>query len=115
MPCICSPSSKRGATPNSSYAHVKNRSTIARTSSRFIAPNCLACGESRNAAVSSLISRVGMAVEDTMRAMEIVLVEPEIPHNTGCAARLAAALGLRLHLVEPLGFSLESKYLKRAG
>jgi tRNA (cytidine/uridine-2'-O-)-methyltransferase len=47
--------------------------------------------------------------------MEIVLVEPEIPHNTGCAARLAAALGLRLHLVEPLGFSLESKYLKRAG
>lgn len=48
-------------------------------------------------------------------AMEIVLVEPEIPHNTGCAARLSAALGLRLHLVEPLGFSLEDRYLKRAG
>lgn len=47
--------------------------------------------------------------------MEIVLVHPEIPHNTGCAARLSAALGLRLHLVEPLGFSLEDKYLKRAG
>jgi len=47
--------------------------------------------------------------------MEIVLVHPEIPHNTGCAARLAAALGLRLHLVEPLGFSLEDRYLKRAG
>jgi len=47
--------------------------------------------------------------------MEIVLVEPEIPHNTGCAGRLAAALGLRLHLVEPLGFSLEDRYLKRAG
>lgn len=47
--------------------------------------------------------------------MEIVLVNPEIPHNTGCAARLAAALGLRLHLVEPLGFSLEDRYLKRAG
>jgi tRNA (cytidine/uridine-2'-O-)-methyltransferase len=47
--------------------------------------------------------------------MEIVLVAPEIPHNTGCAARLAAALGLRLHLVEPLGFSLEDRYLKRAG
>src|SRR5213593_1785427 len=47
--------------------------------------------------------------------MEIVLVRPEIPHNTGCAARLAAALGLRLHLVEPLGFSLEDRYLKRAG
>jgi tRNA (cytidine/uridine-2'-O-)-methyltransferase len=47
--------------------------------------------------------------------MEIVLVHPEIPHNTGCAARLSAALGLRLHLVEPLGFSLEDRYLKRAG
>lgn len=47
--------------------------------------------------------------------MEIVLVHPEIPHNTGCAARLAAATGVRLHLVEPLGFSLEDRYLKRAG
>lgn len=47
--------------------------------------------------------------------MEIVLVHPEIPHNTGCAARLAAATGLRLNLVEPLGFSLEDRYLKRAG
>ncbi|MDP6989046.1 MAG: TrmH family RNA methyltransferase, partial [Planctomycetota bacterium] len=47
--------------------------------------------------------------------MEIVLVAPEIPHNTGCAARLAAATGLCLHLVEPLGFSLEDRYLKRAG
>jgi len=47
--------------------------------------------------------------------MELVLVHPEIPHNAGCAARLAAALGLRLHLVEPLGFSLEDRYLKRAG
>jgi tRNA (cytidine/uridine-2'-O-)-methyltransferase len=47
--------------------------------------------------------------------MEIVLLAPEIPHNTGCSARLAAALGLRLHLVEPLGFSLDDHYLKRAG
>lgn len=47
--------------------------------------------------------------------MEIVLVAPEIPHNSGCAGRLAAALGLRLHLVEPLGFSLDDRYLKRAG
>ena len=47
--------------------------------------------------------------------MEIVLVHPQIPHNTGCAARLGAALGLTLHLVEPLGFTLEDKYLKRAG
>ncbi len=47
--------------------------------------------------------------------MEIVLVHPEIPQNTGCAARLSAALGLRLHLVEPLGFRLEDRYLRRAG
>ena len=47
--------------------------------------------------------------------MELLLLAPEIPHNTGCAARLAAALGLRLHLVEPLGFSLDDHYLKRAG
>ncbi|HIG11079.1 MAG: tRNA (cytidine(34)-2'-O)-methyltransferase [bacterium] len=47
--------------------------------------------------------------------MEVVLVYPQIPHNTGCAARLTAATGLRLHLVEPLGFSLEDRYLKRAG
>jgi len=47
--------------------------------------------------------------------MEVVLVHPEIPHNTGCAARLAAATGVRLHLVEPLGFSLDDRYLKRAG
>ena len=47
--------------------------------------------------------------------MELVLVHPEIPHNTGCAARLAAALSIRLHLVEPLGFKLEDRYLKRAG
>jgi tRNA (cytidine/uridine-2'-O-)-methyltransferase len=47
--------------------------------------------------------------------MQVLLVQPEIPHNTGCAARLAAATGTALHLVEPLGFSLDDRYLKRAG
>jgi tRNA (cytidine/uridine-2'-O-)-methyltransferase len=47
--------------------------------------------------------------------MDLVFVHPEIPHNSGCAARLSAATGVRLHLVEPLGFSLEDRYLKRAG
>lgn len=47
--------------------------------------------------------------------MDIVLVYPEIPHNTGCVARTAAATGVRLHLVEPLGYSLADRYLKRAG
>ena len=47
--------------------------------------------------------------------MHIVLVEPEIPGNTGNISRLCAANHLTLHLVKPLGFSLEDRYLKRAG
>ena len=48
-------------------------------------------------------------------AINIVLVEPEIPQNTGNIARTCAAIKAKLHLIKPLGFSLESKYLKRAG
>lgn len=48
-------------------------------------------------------------------ALNIVLVEPEIPQNTGNIARTCAATGSNLHLVKPLGFSVEDKYLKRAG
>ena len=47
--------------------------------------------------------------------MHIVLIEPEIPGNTGNIARLCAVSGIELHLVKPLGFSVEDKYLKRAG
>ncbi len=47
--------------------------------------------------------------------MRIVLLEPEIPQNTGSIARLAAATKTPLDLIGPLGFSLEDKYLKRAG
>ena len=45
----------------------------------------------------------------------IVLVEPEIPQNTGNIARTCAATGCRLHLVKPLGFEVSDRYLKRAG
>lgn len=45
----------------------------------------------------------------------IVLVEPEIPQNTGNIVRTCAATGTKLHLIKPLGFSVEDKYLKRAG
>ena len=48
-------------------------------------------------------------------ALNIVLVEPEIPQNTGNIVRTCAALGAVLHLVHPLGYSLEEKHLKRAG
>ncbi len=47
--------------------------------------------------------------------MHIVLVEPEIPHNTGAIGRLALATGSTLHLVKPLGFSLDEKSVRRAG
>ncbi len=47
--------------------------------------------------------------------MHIVLFEPEIPPNTGNIARLCAATHTELHLIEPLGFSLDDKYVKRAG
>lgn len=45
----------------------------------------------------------------------IVLVEPEIPQNTGNIARSCAVTGARMHLVRPLGFSVDDKHLKRAG
>ena len=48
-------------------------------------------------------------------SLHVVLVEPEIPQNTGSIARTCAAIGAPLHLVKPLGFSLEDRYLKRAG
>ena len=45
----------------------------------------------------------------------IVLMAPEIPQNTGSIGRLCVNLNFRLHLIEPLGFSLEEKMLRRAG
>jgi tRNA (cytidine/uridine-2'-O-)-methyltransferase len=51
----------------------------------------------------------------TMQPFNIVLIEPEIPPNTGNIARLCAATGTRLHLVGKLGFSTDDRYLKRAG
>lgn len=47
--------------------------------------------------------------------LHIVLHEPEIPQNTGSIGRTCVALGARLHLIDPIGFSLDDKYLKRAG
>lgn len=50
-----------------------------------------------------------------MSELNVVLVEPEIPQNTGNIARTCAATGARLHLVRPLGFSISEKAVKRAG
>ena len=47
--------------------------------------------------------------------INIVLYEPEIPGNTGNIMRTCAGTGAHLHLIKPLGFSLEDKYIKRSG
>lgn len=47
--------------------------------------------------------------------LDIVLVEPEIPHNTGAIARTCAVTGARLHLIKPLGFDISDKWVKRCG
>ena len=47
--------------------------------------------------------------------LNIVLVEPEIPQNTGNIARTCAATGSRLHIVKPMGFTIDDRKLKRAG
>jgi tRNA (cytidine/uridine-2'-O-)-methyltransferase len=47
--------------------------------------------------------------------LNIVLVEPEIPQNTGNIARTCAATGSRLHIIEPMGFKIDDRKLKRAG
>jgi tRNA (cytidine/uridine-2'-O-)-methyltransferase len=49
------------------------------------------------------------------KKLNIVMVEPEIPQNTGNVARTCAATGASLHLVEPMGFKIDDKKLKRAG
>jgi tRNA (cytidine/uridine-2'-O-)-methyltransferase len=58
-----------------------------------------------------------LAAMDAVRdaPLHLVLVEPQIPPNTGNVARLCAATGCALHLVEPLGFSIDDRELKRAG
>lgn len=50
-----------------------------------------------------------------MPQLNIVLVEPEIPQNTGNISRTCAATGSRLHLVGPMGFTVDDRKLKRAG
>lgn len=47
--------------------------------------------------------------------LHVVLYEPEIPQNTGNIIRTCMATGSRLHLIEPLGFSLDEKHLRRSG
>lgn len=60
-------------------------------------------------------TRLATAGDVRSAPLHIVLVEPQIPPNTGNIARLCAATGCALHLVEPLGFAIDDRALKRAG
>ena len=51
----------------------------------------------------------------TLRRLNVVLIAPDIPGNTGCIGRTCMAVGARLHLVHPLGFSTDERSLRRAG
>jgi tRNA (cytidine/uridine-2'-O-)-methyltransferase len=55
------------------------------------------------------------AGSDPSPPLHVVLVEPLIPHNTGSVGRLCVATGTRLHLIEPLGFDIDEKAVRRAG
>ena len=59
--------------------------------------------------------RIAPEASSLSAPLHVVLVEPEIPPNAGNVARLCAATGCALHLVEPLGFSIDDRALKRAG
>jgi tRNA (cytidine/uridine-2'-O-)-methyltransferase len=59
--------------------------------------------------------RVVAAADVADAPLHVVLIEPEIPPNTGNVARLCAATGCALHLIEPLGFRIDDRALKRAG
>lgn len=65
--------------------------------------------------LSAPAGRPGLGASCRGDILHVVLVEPEIPQNTGNVARTCAVTGTTLHLVGPLGFSLEDRYLKRAG
>lgn len=67
--------------------------------------------------LNKLVAEIGVKSKKMSKEkkLHVVLVEPEIPNNTGNIGRTCVALGASLHLVEPLGFSLDEKRLRRAG
>lgn len=64
---------------------------------------------------NAVAQSIFICIVERSEKLHIVLVEPEIPGNTGNIARLCAGADMALHLIRPLGFSTDDKYLKRAG
>ncbi|CAA0842530.1 AGAMOUS-like 26 [Striga hermonthica] len=77
----------------------------------------LCCSSERSPACESQNGSGGVAsrVHPNKEFLQVVLVSPQIPGNTGCIARTCAASNVKLHLVEPLGFQVDDAKLKRAG
>ena len=73
------------------------------------------CGHHAPSPCAWLVALHGKISGDNRAMFNIVLVEPEIPPNTGNVIRLAANTGCRLHLIEPLGFSMDDRQMRRAG
>ena len=72
------------------------------------------CGGAGNA-IGCGAAQAAVTPPEPRRMFHLVLHEPEIPHNAGAAGRLALATGATLHLIEPFGFSLDDKYVRRTG
>ncbi|RZC83113.1 hypothetical protein C5167_045901 [Papaver somniferum] len=96
------------------FPELKNRPSPSISSSA--APHNLHC-ISKKGEVNSLPRGAGEAFTEVTlyRLLQVVLVSPQIPGNTGCIARTCAASAVGLHLVEPLGYEIDDAKLKRAG
>ncbi|XP_050209003.1 uncharacterized protein LOC126659710 [Mercurialis annua] len=96
----------------------KNNSSPSSSSSKRFSTLCsLSQNANANGNGSSLPHGAGEAVSQVSKnkLLQVVLVSPQIPGNTGCIARTCAATAVGLHLVGPLGFQVDSTKLKRAG
>ncbi|RZC77383.1 hypothetical protein C5167_001529 [Papaver somniferum] len=96
------------------FPKLKNKPSLSISSSA--APHNLYC-ISKKGEVNSLPRGAGEAFTEVTqnRLLQVVLVSPQIPGNTGCIARTCAASAVGLHLVEPLGYEIDDAKLKRAG
>ncbi|KAL9321869.1 hypothetical protein ACSQ67_009922 [Phaseolus vulgaris] len=109
------PSSKFSPFSQLTFFHFKPFLTS--SSSRFF-PHCCLNGSAKIVSKEGALPRgVGEAVNEAScsKVLQVVLVSPQIPGNTGCIARTCAASNVGLHLVGPLGFQVDDTKLKRAG
>ncbi|KAI7743131.1 hypothetical protein M8C21_010029, partial [Ambrosia artemisiifolia] len=95
-------------------------SLLLQPKNKFNSPLCSLSENSSSSSSSNkegLVNGISVAGSKVSEAklLQVVLVSPQIPGNTGCIARSCAASGVGLHLVEPLGFEVDDTKLKRAG